>query len=112
MCFDMVVDEEQKFPIVVALIRQNLGILIIQIESKKIFSIVGVLKTLKRCRLQTNKLDNLIFVHKNWPFDPRVGCLKPYDLATICEAEFDLTNELDAKFMDEMEREEYVDGDL
>jgi hypothetical protein len=33
-------------------------------------------------------------------------------LVVICEVEFDLTNELDAKFVDEVEREEYADGDL
>ncbi len=89
----------------VALVRQILGIPITQIETEIIFSIVGVLIALRRCQLQTNNLDNLIFVHKNWPSNPHVGCLKPSNLATICEAEFDLTNELDVEFMDEMECE-------
>jgi len=57
-------------------------------------------------------VDKLIFVHKNWPSNPHIGCLKPFDLTIICEVEYDLTNELDVKFVDEMEREEYVDGDL
>jgi hypothetical protein len=89
-----------------------LGIPINHIEFGRIFSIDGVLKALKRCWLQTNNLDKLIFVHNNWPSDLRVGCLKPFDLVVICEVKFDLTNELDVKFMDEMEREEYVDADL
>jgi hypothetical protein len=42
-----------------------------------------------RCWLQTNNLDKLIFVHKNWPSDFRVGCLKPCDLANVCEYEND-----------------------
>jgi hypothetical protein len=57
-------------------------------------------------------LDKLIFVRKNWPFDFHVGCLKSFDLATICEAEYDSTNELDVEFVDEVEHEEYASGDL
>ncbi len=67
----------------VALVKQILGIPITQIEIERIFSIVGVLRALKRCRLQTNNLDKLIFIHKNWPFDPCVGYLKPFDFATV-----------------------------
>jgi hypothetical protein len=33
-------------------------------------------------------------------------------LAIVYEAESNITNELDAKFMDEMELEKHVDGDL
>jgi hypothetical protein len=97
---------------VVALARQILGIPASQIETKKIFSIAGILTTLKRCQLQIDNLDKLIFVHKNWPFDLHVGCLKPSDLATICEAKSDLTKELDVEFVDEVEHEEYADGNL
>ncbi len=57
-------------------------------------------------------MDKLIFVHKNWPFNPCAGCLKPSNLAIVCEVEFDLTNELDVEFVDEMEHEEYAYGDL
>ncbi len=104
--------EEQKFPIVATFAKWILRISTSQIEFEIIFSIVGVLKALRRCWLQTNNMDKLIFVHKNWPFDPHVGCLKPFDLPVVYEIKFDLTNELDAKFMDEMEHEKYVDGDL
>jgi hypothetical protein len=41
--------EEQKFPTLVALARQILGISISQIEIEKIFSIVGIFTTLRRC---------------------------------------------------------------
>ncbi len=57
-------------------------------------------------------MDKVIFVHKNWPFDPCVDCLKPFDLVVIYETKSNLTNELDAKFVDEMECEEYAKGDL
>ncbi len=52
-----------------------------------------------------------MFVHKNWPSNPHVGCLKPSNLETFCEVESNLIDKLDAKFMDEAEHEEYVDGD-
>jgi hypothetical protein len=48
----------------------------------------------------------------NWPSNPRVGCLKPYNLVVVYEAEFDLTDKLDAKFVGEVECEEYEVGDL
>ncbi len=48
----------------------------------------------------------------NWPSNPHVGCLKPYNLVVVCEAESDLIDELDAKFVDEVECEEYAVGDL
>jgi len=58
------------------------------------------------------KMNKLIFVHKNWPFNPHVGWLKPSNLVIVCEAKFDLIDELDAKFIDEVEHEEYANGDL
>ncbi len=96
----------------VELARQILGISTNQIETERIFSIVGILITLGRCRLQIDNLDKLIFVHKNWPSNLHVDCLKPFNLTIICEAKFDLTNELDAKFMDVVECKEYANGDL
>ncbi len=57
-------------------------------------------------------MNKLIFVHKNWPFNPHVGCLKPSNLVIVCETQFDLIDELDVKFMDEVECEEYANGDL
>jgi hypothetical protein len=96
----------------VALARQIFGIPASQIETKRIFSIAGVLTTFKRCWFQIDNLDKLIFVHMNWPSNPHVGCLKPYNLVVVCEAESDLIDELDAKFVDEVECEEYAVGDL
>jgi len=45
-----------------------------QIETKIIFPLNGIFISLKRCRLQLKNLDNLIFVNKNLPNDPRIGC--------------------------------------
>jgi hypothetical protein len=89
-----------------------LGISANQIETERTFSIVGIFITLGRCWLQTDNLDKLIFIHKNWPSNPHVDYLKPSNLTIICEAKFDLTNELDAKFVDVVEHEEYANRDL
>ncbi len=95
-----------------ALARLILQILASFIEIEIIFSIVGILTTLRNCWLQIDNLDKLIFVHENWPSNPHVGCLKPFDLAVICEVKSNLTNELDVKFVDEVECEEYANGHL
>jgi len=46
-------------------------------------------------------------VNKNWPASPCASCLKPIDLAYICEVESNLTKELDVGFGDEVECEEF-----
>jgi hypothetical protein len=57
---------------------------------ERFFPIVRVLSALHRCQLQTNHLDQMIFVNKNWPFDLRIGCFKPFNLANACELELTL----------------------
>ncbi len=57
-------------------------------------------------------LNKLNFVNKNWLFDPRVGCLKLFDIAVVCDAKSNLTDELEAKFMDEVEGKEYSNENL
>jgi hypothetical protein len=37
----------------------------------------------------------------------RIGCFKPFDLASACEVELTLIEELDAKFEYEVEQEEF-----
>ncbi len=53
-------------------VRQILGIVGSQIETNKIFSLVGILANLRKCCLQSKNLDKLIFVNKNWPNDPKI----------------------------------------
>jgi hypothetical protein len=53
------------------LAKQILGIPRSQIEIERGFSLVGVLTTLKCCRLQVDNLDCIITVVKNWPDDPQ-----------------------------------------
>jgi hypothetical protein len=43
------------------------------------------LTSLKRCWLQFENLDKLIFVNQNWPNDPRVGCNMPSTLVEFIE---------------------------
>jgi hypothetical protein len=50
-------------------------------------------------------MDKLIFVHKNWLFDPWISYLKPINVA--CEAKFDLMVELETKFEDQINNEDY-----
>jgi hypothetical protein len=60
---------ESVFPTIGFCARQILGIIGSQIETKTIFSILGILTSLKRCHLQSKKLDKLIFINKNWSND-------------------------------------------
>ncbi len=65
---------EFKFHAVRFLTKRILGIIGSQIETKRIFPLVGILTSLRRYWLQSEILDILIFVSQNWPNDPRVGC--------------------------------------
>jgi hypothetical protein len=56
---------------------QILGIPGSQIETEGILSMVGVLCALHRCKLGMKNLDALVLIYKNWPYDPRDGCLFP-----------------------------------
>jgi hypothetical protein len=74
MFFSMVVKNEVMFPRVRFLVQQILGIIGLQIKIEWIFSLVGILTNFRRCHLQTENLEKLIFVNKNWPNDPKIGC--------------------------------------
>ncbi len=49
-------------------------------------------------------MDKLIFIHKNWLFDPWISCLKFINVP--CKAKFDLMVELKAKFEDQVNNED------
>jgi hypothetical protein len=78
-----------------------LDILIGQIEIERIFFIVGILIALCKCYFQTKNLDKLIFVNKNWPSNPHVGC----PLASTCEVVSNIIEELDVEFEHKVECE-------
>jgi hypothetical protein len=75
---------------------------------KNIFSLVGILTNLRKCRLQIENLEKLIFVNKNWPNDPRIGCKSPSNLVEFLEKNVDLEEEL-KEFEGEFERDEVVE---
>jgi hypothetical protein len=45
-----------------------------------------------------DNMDTLIFVNKNWPSNPWIGCLKPTNFATTLEVEFELISKLKVEF--------------
>ncbi len=73
------------FPIVAFLAHWILVIFGSQITIERIFYLVGILTNLKRCHLQSNNLDKLIFVSKNWPNGPRVSCSSHINLIMLVE---------------------------
>jgi hypothetical protein len=80
------VKHKSLFPIVAFVVRHILCIVGSQIKTKIIFSLVGIFTNLRRCCLQSNNLDKIIFISKNWPNDPRVGCSSPSSLIELIEA--------------------------
>jgi len=42
-------------------------------------------------------------MNKNWPFESRIGYLKPTNLASLCEAKLDLKEELEVEFQNKVE---------
>jgi hypothetical protein len=63
--------------------RELLSIIGSQIETKRIFSLVGILTNLKRCHLQSKNSKKSIFVNINWPNDPKSGCKSPFNFIEI-----------------------------
>ncbi len=54
--------------------NKSLGFLVFKLKQKRVFNLVGVLITLKCCRLQVENLDRIIILVKNWPDDSRMNC--------------------------------------
>jgi hypothetical protein len=48
--------------------------------------LVGIFTNLKRCCLYLDNLNEIIFVNKIWPNDPRVGGSSPSSLIDLIEA--------------------------
>ncbi len=73
-----------------------------------LFSLARILTNFRRCCLQTENLEKLIFVNKNWPNDPRIGCKSPSNLVEFLEKDVDLKEEL-KKFEGEFAQDEVVE---
>jgi hypothetical protein len=78
--------------------KQILGIVRSRIEIETIFSLIGILTSIRKCRLQSNFLDKLIFVSKNWPNDPRIGCKSRFNLVDVIENDLNLEEEFEGAF--------------
>jgi hypothetical protein len=96
------------FPLVGFCARQILKIVGSQIEIEIIFSLVGILTSLRRCYLQSIFLNKLIFVGKHWPNDSRIGCKSPFSLIDFIENDLNLEEELE-EFEKAFEREKIVE---
>jgi hypothetical protein len=68
-------EHEQQFPNITFLARQILGIIGLYIETERIFSMAEIIIGLKHYCLGIENLDKLILIMKNWPDDPRLGCV-------------------------------------
>jgi hypothetical protein len=90
------------------LAEQILGVIGFQIETKRIFSLFGILINFRRCRWLTENLEKVIFVNKNWPNDLKIGCKSPSNLVEFLERDVDLEKELE-EFEGEFEKEEVVE---
>ncbi len=73
-----------------------------------LFSLARILTNFKRCCLQTENLEKLIFVNKNWPNDPIIGCKSPFNLVEFLEKDVNLEEEL-KEFEGEFARDEIVE---
>jgi hypothetical protein len=91
----MVAKNEIMFHIVGFLARKVLGIVGSHIETKKIFSLIGILTNLRRFCLRTKNLEKLIFVNKNWPNDSRIGYKSSSNFLEFLERDMDLEEELE-----------------
>jgi hypothetical protein len=86
------------------LAHQILGILGLEIETKKIFSLTNRLTNLRRCDLQLNNLERLIFMSKNWPNHLRIDFNRPSNLVEMIEKDLNFE-----EFKSSFEQYEIVD---
>jgi hypothetical protein len=76
-------------------------------EMERIISLV-ILTNLKRCHVQSQKLNNLIFVNKNWFNDPWIGCKPSFNMVEVDEIDVDSFKEFE-EFKQAFERDEVVE---
>jgi hypothetical protein len=97
---------EGQFPTFAYLTRVILGKPDSQIETKRVFSIVGIFTSLHRCRFGPKNLDLLVLLINNWHDNPTIGFEAkkgPQDVNEFGEAEEEILNLLDAEFPNEVE---------
>jgi hypothetical protein len=82
------------FPTLGLVMQQILGIIGYQIEAKCIFSLVGILTNLRRCRLQIDNLEKLILIYNLMILDTS----GPKNMADFIKFETNLVEELEKEF--------------
>jgi hypothetical protein len=97
MCwsFKVVVNTWSQFPNIGFLAKQIFKILVLHIETKCVFNLVGVSTTLKRCScsLHVKNLNHISTMMKNWYNDPYLNCLQHKDLINVIKVEHLLVEE-------------------
>jgi hypothetical protein len=99
---------ESLFSTITFLAHQILAIVGFQIEIERTFSLARIFTNLRRCHLQSNNLDNFIFVSKNWLNDPSVTCSSPSSLTESIDDDAALGEELE-QYEGEFERDKRLD---
>jgi hypothetical protein len=69
--------------------------------------LVGILTNFRRCRLQIQNVEKLIFVNKYWFNDLWIECKSSSNLLKFLERDIDLEKEF-KKFEGEFEKDEVV----
>jgi len=92
------------FPIVVFFIWQILRIIGPQIEIKKIFSRGNIQINLRKCWLQANNFQKLVFVNENFPNDMTTSCKVLFTLVGLLKSNLELQNEFE-NFKDSFEQD-------
>lgn len=115
-------EHHRQFPHVSKLARIILSIVPSQIENERIFSIAGVITTVKRNRLGTDKLNDIIYINKNFPNDPLAKVTRPEvtdDRQESASEKFEAWMESESRRMEELEallddeeRELYLEDEL
>ncbi len=83
-----------------------MGVVGFQIEIERIFSFARIFA--RRCCLQTENLEKLIFFNENWPNDLKIHCKSSYNLVEFFENDVDLEEKL-KEFEGEFEKDEVVE---
>jgi len=89
----VVMNTWNQFPNIDFLAKQIFKILVSRIETKCLFNLVGVLTTLKCCKLHVKNLTHISTMMKNWYNDPCLNCLQHKNLINIMKVEHLLIEE-------------------
>jgi len=76
-------------------VKQILGIIGSQIEIERFFSLDAIIISFKRCHLQSENLDKLIFVNRHWPNDLRIHYQSLFRLVELIEINVNLEEEFE-----------------